>query len=790
MEREKVSVHRVVDWVLRCGDIDSRYADETAMWQGAAAHRKIQKAMGEDYRREVPLSIEAEAGGCPLLLQGRADGIFPDEQGVPVIDEIKSTTLPLDKLAREMPLHLGQAKCYAAMYLHAQEEPPDAVGVQLTYIQLDTEEVERRRFTFTRGELDAFFADLMERWGVWVRFRRDWREARSAAIAAAPFPYPAYRPGQRPLAAAVYRTIAGGRRLYVQAPTGTGKTLSTLFPACKALGEGKLDRIFYLTAKTVTRTVAEEAAALLRGAGMRLKSVTLRAKEKICFCVEPLCNPDACPCARGHYDRVNGALLALLSEQDGITPAIVEEYARKHSVCPYELALDACEWADLVIGDYNHVFDPTVYLRRFFDGENEEASGFLIDEAHNLADRVRDMYSATLRKSAFSHLARELKGKGKEASALRRAMGQVNRYLLDAGRELGEETERAQPEADAVLNAPVLLFCQAAEAWLPLGQAEGHPLFSDLLALYFEADAYRNIASLYDGAFVTLTEKAEGEVTITQFCLDPTALIAGRLEKAKAAVLFSATLTPLPYYRDILGGRPDDPAIQIPSPFDPSRLLLVAHGGISTKYQDRQASLEPLARTIEAAVSHKKGNYLVFFPSYAYMQEVLDRLEALPRPDLDIVVQESGMTEEERAAFLARFDADNPRTLVGFCVLGGLFSEGIDLKGDRLIGAIVVGVGLPGLSLRQNQIRDYYQRKNGRGYDYAYVFPGMNKVLQAAGRVIRSDEDAGLVLLIDSRFPTPAYRALFPPHWGGIRFVRDLPALQRLLDSFPYFRDL
>lgn len=787
VERLKLSVHRVVDTILRSGDIDSRYVEDTVMQQGAAAHRRLQKDMGDDYRREVPLQLETEAGGVPIRLYGRADGVFTDGEGQLCLEEIKTTTLPLDRLDRQRDWHLGQAKCYAVMLLRTMAEPPETITVQLTYYQLETEEVQRRRFPFTAQELDAFLEDLLTRYGAWIRFEREWAALRDESIAALGFPYPAYRKGQRELAAAVYRTIAAEKRLYAQAPTGIGKTLSTLFPAIKALGEHKADKLFYLTAKTVTRTVAEEAAALLRDKGLRLKSVTLRAKDKTCLCEETVCNPDYCPYARGHYDRVNDALYDLMTHHDGITPAQVEACARAHTVCPYELALDATLRAELVIGDYNHVFDPTVYLRRFFDGEGG-GYVFLIDEAHNLADRVRDMYSASLRKGDFSRLPRTVPDKNRAAAALRRTARSVNRHLLDTARALGGQKAASRPAADTALNALVALFCRAAEEWLGQEQNSGHEGFREVLDLYFEARAYQTMADLYNERFTTLLETEDGGVTVTQFCLDPSAIIGDKLGLAKAAVLFSATLTPLPYYREVLGGREGDPFIALPSPFDEGRLLLAAHTGISTKYADREASYTPVAQALYTATSYKKGNYLAFFPSYRYMDEVYARFTAA-HPEVDTRIQQGHMDEEERAAFLACFDADNANTLVGFCVLGGIFSEGIDLKGDRLIGSIVVGVGLPGISLRQEEIRAYYNRVNGGGYAYAYMFPGMNKVMQAAGRVIRTAADTGLVLLIDSRFGTAAYRALYPAHWSQLHILRRTDELCRLLEAFPYFRE-
>lgn len=781
MEPIPLSVRSLVELILRCGDIDSRYTDSSVMYEGAAAHRNIQKAMGDNYRAEVTLKKTIEVDGQPVLLQGRADGIFT-EDGITFIDEIKTTTLPLELLRKQEAMHLGQAKCYAYLMLHTMENPPPRMGIQLTYFQLQNEDLERKRMVFSAEEIDAFFDDTIRRYADFLRFEREWTEMRNASIAALPFPYPAYRPGQRKLAGAVYRTIGAQKRLYVQAPTGIGKTLSTLFPSVKAITGHHLDKLFYLTAKTVTRTVAQEAVEQMLGCGLRLKSLTLRAKDKICFCDAPLCNPVDCPYAKGHYDRINNALLDLLESYDLITPAVIEQTARSHRVCPYELSLDASLWADLVVCDYNHVFDPTTYLRRFFDGEEQKRYVFLIDESHNLADRVRDMYTTTLRKSPFSRLSRLLRDKDAASSALRKTMRQINRYLLDARREMGEQSQHTEREPDAVLGALLALFSEATEEWLPLH--EGHALYDEVLELLFEAGAYQTIAEEYDERFITLTQAVEGEVTVTQMCLDPSEIIRERLGNAVSSILFSATLTPLPYYRDILGGGEEDPMLCLPSPYDPNRLLLMAHAGISTKYRDRAASYLPIAQTIHTAVQWREGNYLVYFPSYDYMQKVADSFTQL-FDDTEVLIQTSQMTEEERDDFLHRFDQANPHTLVGFCVLGGVFSEGIDLKGDRLIGAIIVGTGLPGLSMRQEQIREYFDRLNGQGYDYAYVFPGMNKVLQAAGRVIRSESDYGLVLLIDSRFDTVKYRCLYPDHWSHLRFLHNQEQLELALKEFP-----
>lgn len=621
MERKKLSVHTVVDFVLRCGDIDNRYSEESSMQLGAAAHRKIQSQMGDNYHKEVTLQAETTIGDIPVLLQGRADGILLEENNI-VIDEIKTTVLPLEKLHLQQQLHLGQAKCYAYMYLKQLDQPPLHITIQLTYYQLETDELQRQRFTFTCEEIETFFNDLMKQYAAWMSFEQHWKKIRDHSISQTNFPFPSYRPGQRELAIAVYRTIQREKKLYIQAPTGIGKTLSTLFPSIKAMRELHLDKLFYLTAKTVTRTVAEEAIALLLDKGLRLKALTLRAKEKICPCEIPDCNPDACPYARGHYDRINDALRDVLENNDLMTPQVVSSYAEKHCVCPHELNLDIALWSDIVLGDYNHVFDPVVYLRRFFDNTEEERYVFLIDEAHNLADRVRDMYTVTLYKSKFSALYRQLKDKNKPAAALRKSLRQVNRYLLDLGKQLAEadcpheefssitltseQQHRVEQEQDKSLVALIQLFVEAAGKWTAERENRSHPLYSQLLELFFDASAYLQISEIYDSHFTTILERTPGEIRYTLYCLDPSSIIADRLAHSKSAILFSATLTPLNYYRDILGGSEEDGTLALPSPFDPQRLLLAAHVGISTKYTNRRVSYGPIADCIYLATSHKK----------------------------------------------------------------------------------------------------------------------------------------------------------------------------------------
>ena len=787
IEPIKISVSKIVDLVMRCGDIDSRFNDSSAMYKGAGAHRKIQakqKETGENYNSEVSLRHEMEIDGISVIIQGRADGIITGDNENFVIDEIKTTTLPLEYIYKQHQQHLAQGKCYAYMYLLDLDNPPQSISVQLTYFQLDSEEIQRHKWDFTPDELEDFFGELISKFGMWLRFEREWKILRDESISKTAFPFETYRKGQRELAVAVYRAIEAQKKLYVSAPTGIGKTLSTIFPSIKAMKEGKAEKLFYLTAKTIARTVAEDAVRLMTAQGLRFKSITLRAKEKICPNEECICNPEYCRHAKGHYDRINDALMDMLANNDVITPEVTTQYTLKHQVCPHELALDATLYCDLVIGDYNHVFDPVVYLHRFFSGEKKYEDKnyvFLIDEAHNLVERVRDMYSLTLYKKAFADVRKGLKDKDALSKELRKTLRQIDAYLVDIRKEYEENQGHVQQEQDMVFKALLTLFSKVATDWLAAKKIRGHKVYDEILALYFETTRFLLISEMYDECcYTTITEIHGTNTAVTLFCLDPSGIIADKLEMGKASIIFSATLAPLLYHREILGGNSEDAMLSLPSPFDPEKLLTVAHAGISTKYSDREGSYVPIVDSINATVGFKKGNYMCFFPSYEYMHRVYE-LFCEKYPHIKTLLQKSGMTEEERIEFLAQFGDDRPETLVGFVVLGGIFSEGIDLAGDRLIGSIVVSVGIPKISLRQNLIRDYFDKKNGQGYDFAYAFPGMNKVLQAAGRVIRTETDSGIVLLIDSRYGTKKYRGLMPPHWKNMHMIWNLEGFDTLI---------
>ena len=773
----RIAVRTLVDFVLRTGDIDLRFTGSERMLEGAQAHRRIQKAAGAPYRAEVTLSDTFEYRGVEITLEGRADGVI-DEPEKTVIDEIKSTTRPLDSITEDFnPLHWAQAECYAHML--ARQKGLGFVTVQLTYCTPEGDAVRRMRRSFSAQELADFVTGLFDRYLVWAQYESDRVGRRDEAIRALAFPYREYRPGQRAMVAAVYRAIVGRAALFAQAPTGIGKTVSSLFPAIKAMGEGHVRKIFYLTAKTVTRTVAQDALRQMAGLAPDFKAVTLTAKDKVCPHPGTACNPDSCELAKGYYDRLGGALADILGRESLITRETIAAYAGRYGLCPFEFGLDISEWSDCIICDYNYVFDPIVYLRRFFQNGGDDYV-FLTDEAHNLVDRAREMYSASLLKSAFLGIRRQYRDRDRR---LAQAAGDVNARLLALRRECEAAPEGrrlVRQEADTDFLRSVGNFVRQAGRWLMLHPGEDA---DDLLEVYFDSLAFIRIASFYSERYVTFITADGPEVCFRLCCLDPSENLAAVLASGRAAVFFSATLSPLPYFRNLLGGGSAGRLLSLPSPFEPRNLCLLVADGVSTRYRDRAGSIGAVARLIAEMAGARPGNYLVFFPSYQYMSDVYDAFAALC-PQIKTIRQQPQMDEAAREDFLARF-TDGPReTFAGFCVLGGIFSEGIDLPGDRLIGAAIVGVGLPQLSEPLNLIRRYYDRLGGQGYEYAYMYPGMNKVLQAAGRVIRSETDRGAVLLIDDRYTRGDYRALFPAHWSHFRRVRSAEDVRSRLVRF------
>lgn len=777
-------IRRLVEFLLRTGSIDSRFTGLDRANEGARLHRKLQRAAVKeysDYTAEVPLTQQYGCCDIEYTLEGRADGIFTGQQGLVTVDEIKTTLLPSDQITGEQsPEHWAQAKIYAAIY--AEQQQLDRMGVRLTYYQVDEEQTYCFEKEYTCGELQDFMRDLLTQYAPWAKRAAQWQRERRDSLQKLTFPFPAYRAGQRAMIGAVYETCRDGGQLLCQAPTGIGKTMSVLFPALKALDQG--GPVFYLTARGTTRTAAENALALLRAHDPRLKlrSVTLTAKDKICLLETRECTPEACPYANGYYDRIKTALWQAL-DTPSLTAESLQQLARTHRVCPFELGLDLSLWCDVVIGDYNYLFDPVVHLVRFFESRGDYL--FLIDEAHNLPGRARDMHSASLCKSAFLDAKKRL-GPGK--SSLKNALTKINNRFIDWRHRCEENSGEDrfagtffEKDRDEVFDRALTRLCEPLEQWLD-EHREPDETHNALLQLYFDVRGWLRIADTFDEHFVLQISAHRSEVRAAMLCLDPSAFLATDFAKGRAAVLFSATLAPAGYYKDLCG-LPDARAVALRSPFPQQHLGLWCARHVSTRYKDRTASIPQVCDLIACMARARVGNYLAFFPSYSYMQAVQEQFEA-QYPDLPFFCQESAMDEAQRAAFLERFAPAPQETLIGFAVLGGVFSEGVDLTGDRLIGVAVVGPGLPQVGPRQEQLREHFEQTRGSGFDYAYRYPGMNKVLQAAGRVIRTPQDKGVVLLIDDRFAAPDTRRLMPPHWDHMRTVQSTAQLEAELTAF------
>lgn len=799
----KISVRNLVEFILREGDIDNRNgkaASAEAMQEGSRMHRKIQQRMGPNYHAEVPLRIAIEEEDYQLVIEGRADGImientddseytFADnfnhiELGCDArvtIDEIKGIYQKVELLDAPIGVHLAQAKCYA--YIYAVQHDLPRIGVQMTYCNLDTKDIRYFKEEFAFGELSEWFLHLVDEYKKWADFQFAWRKLRQDSIKRLEFPYE-YRKGQKELAAGVYRTIARGKNLFIQAPTGVGKTISTIFPAVKAVGEDLGDKIFYLTAKTITGTVAREAFELLRTKGYQAKVIQITAKEKLCKCEEMDCNPVHCPYAKGHYDRVNDAVYNLLQKEDVFTREVLLEQAEEYMVCPFEMCLDVATWVDDIICDYNYVFDPNVYLKRFFAEGTKGDYIFLVDEAHNLVERSREMYSAELYKEDFLATKKLIRHYDERLAA---DFEKCNRILLEYKRECEKYVLY-----DNIGNLIFALMRLASNLDEFLQKRAEFPERKEVTEFYLNLRNFMNIYELVDEHYVIYSEHEEdGRFKIKLYCVDPSLNLQERIDKGNATIFFSATLLPIHYYKNLLSTKKDNYAVYAETAFSDDQRLLLFGNDVSSKYTRRNAKeFARIADYIRMTAQAKKGNYMVFFPSYKMMQQVyevfcglaqvlpekpedIENSEGQSMPDdsgkISAILQQPSMKEEEREAFLAAFSEETSAarngSLVAFCVLGGIFGEGIDLKNEQLIGAIIVGTGLPQISNEREILMNYYEKRSGEGFDYAYRYPGMNKVLQAAGRVIRTVSDVGVIELLDERFLQSDYRGLFPREW-------------------------
>ncbi|MBO4884849.1 MAG: ATP-dependent DNA helicase [Clostridia bacterium] len=771
-ERLRINVRSLAEFYFEGGDLVSGRGMIQRMLEGTRAHRLAQGGYEPGWQSEAALRMELERRGVKLLLHGRADGLLAAGDDS-VIEEIKSMLEDTAGMeGGEYPVHWAQAELYAAML--AARDGLNRVRVRLRYISLAGGEA-----LFTRDysreklyeKLDEYLSPMLD----WLARVRAWQDVSRPTMRALSFPYGVYRPGQREMAANVYVALRDGKNLLCQAPTGIGKTAAALFPALIALGEGRVGRVFYLTARTTGREAALQALDRMRAAGLMARCVVLSAKDSVCPMEERDCRPEACPLARGYYDRRRDALREALSMQR-LDRAAIGALAARHGICPFELSLDLSETADVVVCDYNYVFDPRVKLQRFFTGRSD--AGLLVDEAHNLASRARDMLSGALAQRYFRDLRRAV---GKEAgrkhplyAALTALLKEMTALRRSLGGDSGGESRAEKP--DALIEA-AKAFAQAAGAAF---DERTWACRRDLSECFFDALDFLRAESGYDEHFRTLIEPDGRNLCgVRLWCADPAAHIAACLRRVHGAALFSATLAPMDFYRDLTGLDGEaDALLDLPSPFPPENLRALVCP-LPLRYKEREASMDRLCECLRAFIGARRGNYLVCFPSYAFMRQAAERVEWPCR----LLVQSPDMDDDARRAFLDALEPDPPETTAAFVVMGGVFSEGVDLPGGRLAGAAIVGTGVPQLSLEGDTLRALYEEKYGRGYAYAYMYPGVAKVLQAAGRVIRSESDRGAVLLIDARWRDAEHRALMPPHWRAVP-ARGPEEIEAELETF------
>ena len=794
----ELSVRELCETALLSGDIDCRRSSsdfyERAA-EGQRIHQKLQNSFGAFYHGEVELHNASKLDEVTFYVNGRADGIIC-HNGHYTIDEIKTVGEKKFSSGIVDKLHLAQLYCYA--YFLCTTKEIDSVCARVIYYNVDSDEIEYHEKIVGVDELRSFYRQLLSVVLWRARFLRTRLIERMPAAAEVPFPYSSLRNSQAEMIKECYRDIKQGNRLFCQAPTGIGKTVSTLYPSIKRMGEGIADKIFYLTSKASIKREAYHALEKMNAAGACVKGIVLSSREQMCINdrakarggrLSSNCRPELCPYAKAYYDKISDVLHSLADNGELFDSNTIKNFGKMREVCPYELSLDLSMLCDVIICDYNYVFSPTVYLKRYFDerfGGGRDKYIFLVDEAHNLPDRARDMFSSKLSSEDFEGILSLLGESGKLSDAclsVLKSFEKLEKLCADNmkydgnGLGVGYSVERALPEN---FVRDLSAFSEKCGAWMKYN--EEHPAYFAVEELSYRLFEFEKICECFDRHYLTFINTVDHKVSLLLYCLDPSNNLSLALDRAVASVLFSATLTPTDYFADILGGGKKTVSVSFESPFPKENLCVVAVDRVSTKFEDREKSYKKISSCRAATVSGKVGNYMVFFPSYGYMEEVHKRFSA-KYPKVTTLVQKKNMSMPEREAYLSEF-RDDGKLRVGFCVLGGSFSEGIDLPGKRLIGVVVVGVGLPGLSDENNIIRDYYEEKCGMGYDYAYTYPGMNSVLQAVGRVIRTETDQGVAVLIDDRYAEPKYREFYPPEWKKMNLAGDASSLAEILRRF------
>lgn len=767
-----LSVHQLVDFLLRTGDIDNRVYNATTMNEGTLLHALYQSRQSENYISEYHLLDHFFVDDFEVILDGRADGII-DLGNTAIIDEIKTTISPLTDFYNEQKeWHLGQAKCYALMY--AREKKYDSVSIKLTYINQLDHETMVKTFDYLTSELERDIGNLIHEYLDFFKIIYGRNLKRNESAKTLEFPYASFREGQKKLAKYSYGIAMNGGTLFAEAPTGIGKTISTLYPFVKSFANGENEKIFYLTAKNSGKDMAYNATKLMIEKGLKASGISIMAKEKVCLCPGKACNPDECPFAKGYYNKIRSIIKSSILAHDLFSTDDILQIAKENAVCPFELSLDLSLYVDIIICDYNYFFDPMVYLKRYFD---TDASNMLVlvDEAHNLVERGRSMYSATFDSFKYKQVKHSLRHF--EHKRIKQAMTRMTK-LFKSFEEYPIGETKIEMLDKTNLNAINAYLLAASDV-----NKHHHDVVTDEFTdFYFDLNKFIKLLDFYDETFALyVSKKTEKDCSINLYCIDPSEHLKRTLNQVKGKIIFSATLSPSEYYIDMIGGTKDNPILFLPSPFPKENLRLMVAPKVSIRYKNRRETIEEVSEYIKELLKGKIGNYFVYVPSYEYLEQLIPYLMD---ESIELMVQEKEMSELEKEQFLSCFVENPSKTMVGLAVVGGAFGEGIDLVGDRIIGVVVVGVGLPQLCYERDLIRDYFNKIENKGYDYAYVAPGMNRVMQAIGRVIRSETDRGVALLIDDRYLTDAYHELFKNTYSSYEVVTCKEDIKEQVEKF------
>ncbi len=769
-----ISVRELVEFILRSGDIEesSEIRDSLkSMQEGIKLHKWIQKGMPSDYHAEVPINHVITYDEYELLIDGRADGIVYDKNEVPfMIDEIKGTNRDISKIKEPAMVHVAQAMCYG--FFCAYRNNLKGMDIQITYGNLDSREIKRFVDYYSYDDLEEFFLDIMDKYKPFSDYIYKWSITRKESIENMTFPFE-YRKGQKSIMGMVYNHIKDEELLFIQAPTGVGKTISTIYPSLKALNDFSLSKIFYVTAKTITKKVAKDTFFTLSEQGNRLKMLEITARDKICPLEDRQCDAVHCEYAKGHYDRINDALYSIITEEDLFNRDIIYKYSNENKVCPYRLSLELTRFSDEIVCDYNYVFDPNACIIQSITDKNNI---FLVDEAHNLVDRARNMYSVVIVKEDFLAMKKLY---GAYDKSLIKYFDKVNREMLSLRKMCDDKLiindhDRLDNAIYNLKNRIEMFF----DKKIKMSRK------NEALDFYFNINNYISTLDFVDDNYLVYADyDRSGCFRVHLYNMDPSLRLQDYLNNAVSTVFFSATLLPINYYKELLCKKDNPTAIYAKTIFDSKKRLLMIADDVTSKYSERSSEMySKIADYIIKTSSVKKGNYISFFPSYIFMENVYNEL-LNKKYNLDIIIQENSMSEEDREGFMAEFEEERDRSLVAFCVLGGIFSEGIDLVNDKLIGAIIVGTGLAQTNYESNMLLEHFNKCNKDGFDYAYRYPGMNKVCQAAGRVIRTVDDRGVILLLDYRFLYSNNRNLFPREWSDY-IITNINKVQSDLGDF------